>query len=148
MIRKATRADWPRISEIRLAVQENRLSNPVSIASVGIASIGPVTAWLFDNSTFWVWEEDGAIQGFSAADPRDGTIFALFVHPSYERRGIGRALLPLACEVLRASGHAAARLTTEAATRAERFYRMGGWIEIGRKDNGQIVFQKSLLKSK
>ena len=148
MIRKATRADWPRISEIRLAVQENRLSNPASIASVGIASIGPVTAWLFDNSTFWVWEEDGAIQGFSAADPRDGTIFALFVHPSYERRGIGRALLPLACEVLRASGHAAAILTTEAATRAERFYRMGGWIEIGRKDDGQIVFQKCLLKSK
>ena len=63
MIRKATRADWPRISEIRLAVQENRLSNPASIASVGIASVGPLTDWLFDNSIFWVWEEDGAIRG-------------------------------------------------------------------------------------
>lgn len=139
MIRKATRADLPRIFEIRYAVRENRLLNPVSIASVG-----PVTDWLFDNSTFWVWEEDGAIQGFSAADPRDGSIFALFVHPSYERRGIGRALLPLACEVLRANGHASAKLTTEAATRAERFYRMDGWLEIGRQDDGQIVFQKSL----
>ena len=148
MIRKATRADWPRISEIRLAVQENRLSNPASIASVGIASVGPVTAWLFDNSTFWVWEEDGAIQGFSAADPRDGTIFALFVHPSYERRGIGRALLPLACEDLRASGYATAKLTTASATRAERFYRMDGWVEMGRQGDGQIVFQKRLLKSK
>jgi len=139
MIRKATRADLPRISEIRLAVQENRLSNPVSIASVG-----PVTDWLLDNSTFWVWEEDGAIQGFSSADPRDGSIFALFVHPSYEKRGIGRALLPLACEILRASGHATAKLTTEPATRAERFYRMDGWIEVGRQDDSQIVFQKSL----
>jgi GNAT superfamily N-acetyltransferase len=148
VIRKATRADWPRISEIRLAVLENRLSNPASIAAVGIASVGPVTDWLFDNSTFWVWEEDGAIQGFSAGDPRDGTIFALFVHPAYERRGIGRALLPLACEVLRAGGHATAKLTTEPATRAERFYRMDGWIEIGRQDDGQIVFQKSLMKSK
>src|SRR3977135_2977219 len=107
MIRKATRADWPRISEIRLAVQENRLSNPASIASVGIASVGPVTVWLFDNSTFWVWEEDGAIQGFSAADPRDGTIFALFVHPSYEKRGSGRALLPPSCGIPNASRHAA-----------------------------------------
>jgi GNAT superfamily N-acetyltransferase len=137
MIRKATRVDYPRISEIRFAVRENRLSNP--------ASIGPVVDWLFDNSTFWVWEEDGAIQGFSAADPRDGSIFALFVHPSYERRGIGRALLTLDCSVLKESGHAIATLTTEAGTRAERFYRIDGWIEVGRKEDGQIVFQKSPL---
>jgi GNAT superfamily N-acetyltransferase len=86
MIRKATRADRPRILEIRFAVRENRPSNP--------ALIEPLVDWLFDNSTFWVWEEDSAIQGFSAADPRDGSICALFVHPFYERRGIGRALLP------------------------------------------------------
>jgi len=101
VIRKATRADLPRISEIRFAVRENRLSNP--------ASIGPVVDWLFDNSTFWVWEGDGAIQGFSAADPRDGSIFALFVHPSYEGRGIGRALLAPACDTLKESGCQSAR---------------------------------------
>jgi GNAT superfamily N-acetyltransferase len=136
MIRKATRADYPRISEIRLAVRENRLSNP--------DAIGSAVDWIFDHSTFWVWEQDGAIQGFSAADPRDGTIFALFVHPSYERRGIGRALLPLACQILRDSGHATATLTTQAASRAERFYRLDGWAEIGRKGDGQVVFQKPL----
>ena len=116
MIRTATRADRPRISEIWFAVRENRASNP--------ALVELLTDWLFDNSTFWVWEEDGAIQGFSAADPRDGSIFALFVHPFYERRGIARALLPLACDVLKESGHATAVLTTEAGTRAERFYRL------------------------
>jgi GNAT superfamily N-acetyltransferase len=137
VIRKATRADYPRISEIRFAVRENRLSNP--------GSIGPIVDWLFDNSTFWVWEEDGAIQGFSAADPRDGSIFALFVHPSHERRGIGRALLPLACDILSDAGHVTATLTTDPATRAEKFYRMNGWTEIGRQDDGQIVFRKSLL---
>jgi GNAT superfamily N-acetyltransferase len=139
MIRKATRADYPRISEIRLAVRENRLSKP--------DSIGPLVNWLFDNSTFWVWEEDGTIQGFSAADPRDGSICALFVHPSHERCGIGRALLPLACDTLRESGHVQATLYTEPATRAERFYRMDGWIEIGRKEDGQIIFQKSLSRA-
>jgi ribosomal protein S18 acetylase RimI-like enzyme len=139
MIRKASRTDYTRISEIRFAVRENRLSNP--------ASIGPVVDWLFDNSTFWVWEEDGAIQGFSAADPRDGSIFALFVHPDYERRGIGRALLPLACGALKERGHDTAVLTTEAGTRAERFYRIDGWTEVGRQKDGQIVFQKSLLGS-
>jgi GNAT superfamily N-acetyltransferase len=137
MIRRATRPDRLRISEIRFAVRENRPSNP--------ALIEPLVDWLFDNSTFWVWEEDGAVQGFSAADPRDGSICALFVDPLYERRGIGRALLPLACEVLKESGHATAWLTTEAGTRAERFYRTDGWTEVGRKEDGQIIFQRSLL---
>jgi GNAT superfamily N-acetyltransferase len=138
MIRKATRTDYPRISEIRLAVRENCLSKSK------YELVERAANWIFDNSTFWVWEEDGAIQGFSSADPRDGTIFALFVHPSYEGRGIGRALLPMACQSLRDSGHAIAMLTTEAGTRAERFYRLDGWTEIGRQDDGQVVFQKAL----
>jgi GNAT superfamily N-acetyltransferase len=117
-------------------VRENRPSNP--------ALIERLVDWLFDNSTFWVWEEDGPIQGFSAADHRDGSICALFVNPIYERRGIGRALLPLACDVLKQSGHTTAALTTEAGTRAEHFYRTGGWTEVGRKEDGQIIFQKSL----
>jgi GNAT superfamily N-acetyltransferase len=136
MIRKATRADHPRISEIRLSVRENRLSKPDLVESIA--------NWIFDNSIFWVWEQDGAIQGFSAADPRNGTIFALFVHPSHEGRGIGRALLPLACQTLRDSGRAVATLTTAAGTRAERFYRLDSWTEIGRQDDGEIVFQKAL----
>jgi GNAT superfamily N-acetyltransferase len=139
MIRKATPSDRPRISDIRFAVRENR---PSSAAVVAV--IAELIDWLLDNSTVWVWEEDGTIQGFSAADPRDGSICALFVDPSYERRGIGRALLPFACEVLKESGHATAILTTEAGTRAERFYRTDGWTEVGRKEDGQIMFQRSL----
>lgn len=138
MIRKATSADRPRISEVRLAVRENQLS---------ARSVGKVEAtanWIFENATFWVWEEAGAVQGFSVADPRDGTIFGLFIHPDWEGRGLGRALLPLACEDLRAAGFAVARLTTGAGTRAERFYRENGWEEIGRQDDGEIIFQKPL----
>jgi GNAT superfamily N-acetyltransferase len=140
MIRKATPPDRQRISAIRFAVRENR---PANVAVVAV--IAELVDWLLDNSTIWVWEEDGAIQGFSAADPRDGSICALFVHPSCERRGIGRALLPLACNVLIESGHVTAALTTEAGTRAERFYRTDGWTEVGRKEDGQLIFQKSLL---
>jgi GNAT superfamily N-acetyltransferase len=136
MIRKATRADQRRITEVRFAVRENQAGNP--------AVIGPLTEWIFDNSEFWVWEQDGAVQGFSAADPRDGSICALFVDPAYEGRGIGRALLPPACDTLKRSGHAAAVLTTEAGSRAERFYRADGWTEIGRKEDGQIIFRKYL----
>lgn len=142
MIRKATLADRPRIHVVRHAVRENRLS-PASAAKVDTTA-----DWIFANAAFWVWEEDDAVQGFAVADPRDGTIFGLFVHPAYEGRGIARALLPLACEDLRAAGFSEATLTTGHGTRAERFYRENGWQETGRQVDGQgedeIVFRKRL----
>jgi GNAT superfamily N-acetyltransferase len=138
MIRKAIRADYPRISEIRLSVRENCL------ARSKYEAVDRTAAWIFDNAAFWVWEEDGAVQGFSAADPRNGEIFALFIHPAYEGRGIGRALLPLSCQILRDSGYKVATLTTAPGTRAERLYRRDGWMEIGRDDDGQTIFEKAL----
>jgi GNAT superfamily N-acetyltransferase len=138
MIRKAVRADHPRITEIRLSVRENQLAASKS------AAVHRTADWIFDNAAFWVWEEDGAIQGFSAADPRNGEIFALFVHPAYEGRGIGRALLSLSCQILRDRGYKVATLTTAPGTRAERFYRRDGWTETGREDDGQIIFRRAL----
>ena len=138
MIRKATSVDRPRISEVRLAVRETQLS------ATSVSKVEATSDWIFDNATFWVWEEAGAVQGFSVADPRDGTIFGLFIHPDYEGRGLGRALLPRACEDLRAAGFAAAMLTTGPGTRAERFYRENGWEETGRQADGEIIFRKSL----
>jgi GNAT superfamily N-acetyltransferase len=132
------RADYPRISEIRLSVRENVL------ARSKYEGVDRTAAWIFDNAAFWVWEEDSVIRGFSAADPRNGEIFALFIHPSYEGRGIGQALLPPACQILREAGHKVATLTTEPGTRAERFYRQDGWTEVGREDDGQIIFHKTL----
>ncbi len=138
MIRHATVADRARISEIRNAVRENKLG------AANVSKVADTARWIYDNGTFWVWEEDGAVQGFAVADPRDGTIFGLFIHPDYEGRGIGRTLLPLACDDLRKAGFAVATLTTSPATRAEGFYRTDGWIEIGRQDDGQIIFEKKL----
>src|SRR4051812_38521887 len=138
MIHKATIADRPRITEIRVAVRENRLGQ------ASVAKVDKAADWIFENAAFWVWEESGAVQGFSVADPRDGTIFGLFIHPDCGGRGIARALLPCACEDLRAAGFAAATLTTGPGTRAERFYRANGWEEIGRQDDGQIIFRKAL----
>ena len=137
MIRKATRSDLPRISEIRAAVGENKLSDPRRVTV-------QMCEWFIDHAAFWLWEETGVVQGFSAGDPRDGTIFALFVDPAFEGCGVGQVLLPLACKTLRDAGHRVARLDTEAATRAEHFYRKNGWQEVGRKPDGQIVFEKAI----
>jgi hypothetical protein len=48
MIRKATLADDPRITEVRLAVRENRL-DPGKRGKVAEAA-----RWLYDNAGFWV----------------------------------------------------------------------------------------------
>ncbi len=136
MIRIATRADLPRISEIRGAVRENVLSNPAKITD----SVG----YLIDRDGFWVFETDGHIHGFSSADPRNGSIFALFMDPASEGRGIARGLLAAACEHLAAAGHSRAWLSTDPGTRADRFYRRQGWTETGRTPDGEVRFEKAL----
>jgi hypothetical protein len=35
--------------------------------------VSETARWIYENGTFWVWEEDGFVQGFAVADVRDGT---------------------------------------------------------------------------
>src|SRR5215813_7752095 len=119
-IRRARIEERERLKEIRSAVRENRLGDPSRVTDQDYA-------WFIEHPGIWVWDEDGRILGLAAGDTRDGTIWALFVDPAHERRGIGRALFAAACETLRCHGHRTAMLTTEPGTRAERFYRSSGW---------------------
>ncbi|HEX3400515.1 MAG TPA: GNAT family N-acetyltransferase [Acetobacteraceae bacterium] len=135
--RKATHDDIPRLMEIRHGVHENRLRDPASVTAADCAAF-------IDRAEIWVWVEDGQIRGFSARDPRDGSIWALFVDPADEGRGIGRALLALACETVRVAGFATATLSTEPGTRADRFYRLNGWVETGRIAKGEVVFRRPM----
>jgi GNAT superfamily N-acetyltransferase len=136
-IRRARPEERDRITEIRFAVQENRLSDPALVADEDYA-------WFMEHPGIWVWEEDGQILGFSAGDLRDGTIWALFVDPAWERRGIGRALFAAACDTLRGAGHRTAMLTTDPGTRAERFYRAAGWKVVGNNPKGELIFRAVL----
>jgi len=138
MLRRATEADVPRIRDIRDGVRENILSDPSRVTAVDIA-------WFLVNGPIWVWEEpDGTVAGFAAGDPRSGWVWALFVAPGHEGKGIGRALLRAACETLRSAGYKIATLSTEPGTRAERHYRADGWTTTGYSERGEIVFQKPL----
>ena len=136
-IRRARPEERPRISEIRLAVRENQLSDPSRVTDADYH-------WFSEHPGIWVWEEDGRILGFSAADTRDGTIWALFIDPDHEGRGIGRALLARACDVLRAAGHRTATLGTEPRSRADRFYREAGWIALEIDARGEQIFRLAL----
>lgn len=132
MIRKAVHADIPRIREIRANVRENRLSDPSRVTLEDIL-------WFIDNPGIFVWGEDGTIVGFSAADTRNGNIWALFVDESHQHRGIGRALFGRAVAALAEAGYDRIWLTTGHGTRAERFYRRAGGEPAGELD-GEMVF--------
>lgn len=137
MIRSAIVSDIPRLTEIRGSVRENRLSDPnrVTIADY---------EWHIAHGPIHIWEEDGVIAGLSASDPRDGSIWALFVDPVYEGRGIGQALIAAACRSVADAGHSKAKLSTVAGTRAERFYLRNGWIACGFTERGEVIFTKAL----
>jgi GNAT superfamily N-acetyltransferase len=117
----------------------------------GCATPRPLTAAdcaaFIDRAEMWVWVEDGRIQGFSAGNPHDGSIWALFVDPANEGRNIGRALLALASDTVRFAGFDTATPNTEPGTRADRFYRLNGWVGTGRSAKGEIVFQRRLEES-
>ena len=75
----------------------------------------------------WVAVRDRTIVGFAVVNARTGNLWALFVDPRHEARGIGRRLHDEALAWLFAQGAAAAWLTTEPDTRASRFYERAGW---------------------
>jgi GNAT superfamily N-acetyltransferase len=136
-IRRATEADLDRIFEIRFAVKENRLSNPNVVTRDDCR-------WYIAGPGMWVWQDGDRINGFSASDTRDGSIWALFIDPEHEGRGIGRVLLARAVQVLRDAGYREATLATDVGTRAARFYRHVGWVADGLTSKGEQRFRLTL----
>lgn len=130
-------SDIARLMEIRGAVTENVLSNPGSVRHDDYL-------WYIQNRHLWVIEADHRLVGFSASDPRNGSIWAVFVDPSAERRGFGQSLLLRACEDLASQGYSKARLTTQANSRAEGFYRRLGWQQTGIAPDGDVMLEKGL----
>jgi GNAT superfamily N-acetyltransferase len=136
-IRQANSADIPALLALRGSVHENR---PIPGNLVTAANV----AEFMQHSIVWVWQEGQRILGFSAGDTQFGWIWALFVHPGHEGRGIGGTLLQRACRCVAQAGFAYATLTTEPGTRADRFYRNAGWIDAGRTEDGEIIFERRL----
>jgi GNAT superfamily N-acetyltransferase len=76
----------------------------------------------------WVAEIHGEVVAFCYADKVNASIWALFVHPDHEGRGLGKLLLKRAAHWLFERGHDCIQLTTGAGTRADRFYATQGWL--------------------
>lgn len=88
------------------------------------------------HSYVWVAEQDGVVVGFVSAGPsRDadaapniGEVYAIYLEEKVVGSGVGRALLDVAVESLRAQGFNQATLWVLATnSRARRFYEKAGW---------------------
>lgn len=135
-VRLAVLTDVVRMHEIRMSVTENRLSSPERVRQQDYIAL------LEGHGRGWVCESEGTVVAFGIADADTRSIWALFVAPGFEGRGIGRALLDAMTVWLFEQGNGRLWLTTAPATRAERFYRAAGWRETGRI-NGEIRFERS-----
>jgi GNAT superfamily N-acetyltransferase len=133
--RLATIADIESMHRVRLAVSENRLRDPSRVLPEDYRRM------LESDGRGWVYEVNGDVVGFGVADRVRRNIWALFVAPGYERRGIGRSLHDTMVEWLFRIAPDSIWLTTEPGTRAERFYAAAGWRRVQVERNGEVRFE-------
>jgi GNAT superfamily N-acetyltransferase len=135
LFRKATIADIPGMSRVRMAVKENVLSNPDRVAAEDYREM------LEDKGAGWVCEIHETIVGFAIVDFSDLNIWALFVDPNHDKKGIGRKLHDLMLNYSFELGVDKLWLSTGPGTRAETFYRKAGWEQTGITQSGEIRFE-------
>jgi GNAT superfamily N-acetyltransferase len=136
-LRLATVSDIEAMHAIRRAVTENRLRDPSR------ATTEKYQTMLGERGKGWVFEDDaGVIVGFGIADALSRSLWALFVHPGSERRGVGRALHDAMVAWLFAIDNRPIWLTTEPHTRAASFYAAAGWLPQPSPVSGELCFSR------
>jgi GNAT superfamily N-acetyltransferase len=138
IFREATIADISQMQIVRNAVKENTLSNPALVTDKDCA------AYLTIRGKGWVCEVEEQIVGFAIVDLQEDNIWALFLLPEYEHKGIGQSLQKIMLDWYFAQGKDKVWLGTAFNTRAENFYRKSGWKEIGTNGPKEIKFEMTI----
>lgn len=134
LFREATIADIPQIQVVRHAVTENTLSDPSLVPD------SDVEDYILRRGKGWICEIDGVIVGFSIVSVADKNVWALFVTPGHDKKGIGRRLHDEMMNWYFSKTTDPIWLGTAPNTRAESFYRKAGWRETGMHGKGEIKF--------
>ena len=121
IFREATIHDIPQIQIVRHSVKENTLSDPALVTDADCEEFMTV------HGKGWVCEIGGLIAGFAIADLQEENIWALFIRPLHEGKGIGKKLHTLMLDWYFSQGKSYVWLGTAPGTRAEKFYSMNGW---------------------
>ncbi|RYZ24112.1 MAG: GNAT family N-acetyltransferase [Chitinophagaceae bacterium] len=123
--REATRADVPQIQVVRHLVKENVLSDPALVTDADCIR------YIEERGKGWVCYDGDRLTGFAIADLQEHSIWALFLDPMYEGRGIGKELHRVMLDWYFSQTDHPAWLSTAYNTRAERFYALQGWRDAG-----------------
>ena len=135
IFREAEVQDIPQMQIVRNAVKENTLSNPALVTDADVED------YITRRGRGWVCEINELIVGFAIADLIDKNIWALFVHPDAEGKGIGKQLHDRMMNWYFSQTDETVWLSTSPGTRAETFYKMQGWKEAGVYGKGELKFE-------
>lgn len=136
-IREAKLDDIQQIQLVRNAVKENVLSNPNLVTDEDCAK------YITQRGKGWVCETENQIVGFAIADLKENNIWALFLDPKFEQKGIGRLLHNIMLDWYFTQTKETVWLSTAFHTRAEKFYRKAGWTEVGKYGTKELKFEMS-----
>ncbi|MDY0927028.1 GNAT family N-acetyltransferase [Pantoea trifolii] len=139
-VRTARLSDIEGMFDVRTSVIENHLSRE-EMRHMGITE-GVVGDMIGKILCAWVATENNKIIGFSMILPDEGCLFAAFVLPEYEGKGIGRRLVTLAEQEL-FQHHEIAWLETDKNSRAAKFYMQLGWGNETELNGTDIKLEKS-----
>lgn len=135
--REAKTTDIPQIQIVRHTVKENTLSNP------GLVTDADCEAFITQRGKGWVCEVDDEIVGFSIVDLQENNIWALFLRPKFEGKGIGKELHRLMMDWYFSQTKETVWLGTAPNTKAEKFYELQGWKHVGMVNKGEVKFEMS-----
>jgi GNAT superfamily N-acetyltransferase len=124
-IRVATISDIPQMQAVRRAVTENRLSDPDLVKDEDYVD------YLVSRGRGWVATCGNGVVGFAIADLIHKSVWALFLLPQFEGKGIGRSLHDEMLEWYFGQAENFIFLTTAINTRADQFYSLKGWRDAG-----------------
>lgn len=134
LFRQAATADIPDIQRVRHAVKENRLSDPA------LAPDSDVADYIHRRGRGWVAVINGRVEAFAIVSIMDKNVWALFVNPSFEAKGLGRQLHQLMMDWYFSQTDEDCWLSTDPQSRAAGFYRAAGWKEAGTYGKGELKF--------
>jgi len=129
IFRQTTSSDIPQIQIVRHAVKENRLSDPALVPDEDVED------FINCRGRGWVCVIDDTVVGFSIVDLQDNNVWALFLDPTLEGKGIGKKLHRLMLDWYFEQTPVTLWLGTAPGTRAEKFYAMQGWTPAGKHGN-------------
>jgi len=135
LFREATVQYTPLMQVVRNSVKENMLSHPSLVTNADVED------YINNRGKGWVCEMDEPIVGFAIADTSGNNIWALFLHPDYEQKGIGKTLHQLTLDWYFTQTNKTVWLSTAPFSRASIFYKMQGWKEVGLYVKNEIKFE-------